>query len=67
MINGGVYIFKVEAFNSIDFPQKFSVENNYFQTHTKVSKFFGYQSDGYFLDIGIPEDFAKAQEDFLKF
>ena len=67
LINGGVYIFNVEAFTSIAFPQKFSVENNYFQTHTKTSKFFGYQSDGYFLDIGIPEDFAKAQEEFLRF
>ena len=67
LINGGVYIFNVEAFTSIDFPQKFSVENNYFQTHTNQSKFYGYQSDGYFLDIGIPEDFAKAQEEFLRF
>lgn len=67
LINGGVYIFNVEAFTSIDFPKKFSVENNYFQTHTKECKFFGYQSDGYFLDIGIPADFAKAQEEFLRF
>jgi len=26
-----------------------------------------YHSDGYFIDIGIPEDFAKAQTDFTKF
>jgi D-glycero-alpha-D-manno-heptose 1-phosphate guanylyltransferase len=67
LINGGVYIFNVQAFLSIDFPQKFSLENNYFQTHTKESKFYGYQSDGYFLDIGIPEDFARAQDEFLRF
>ena len=67
LINGGVYIFKVETFNSIDFPTKFSVENDYFQSFTQAHKFFGYQSDGYFLDIGIPEDFAKAQEEFLRF
>jgi len=66
LINGGVYIFNVEGFTSIDFPQKFSIENNYFQTHTKKCKFFGYQSDGYFLDIGIPDDFAKAQKEFLR-
>ncbi len=67
LINGGVYIFKVDSFISIDFPQKFSVENNYFQLFTKVHKFYGYQSDGYFLDIGIPSDFAKAQSEFKKF
>lgn len=67
LINGGVYIFDVATFTTIDFPQKFSLENNYFQTHAKESKFYGYQSDGYFLDIGIPEDFTKAQEEFLRF
>ena len=67
LINTGVYIFNVKVFTSIDFPQTFSLVKDYFQTHTKESKFYGYQSDGYFLDIGIPEDFAKAQEEFLRF
>jgi len=67
LINGGVYIFKVRPFASVDFPRKFSVENNYFQLFTKAHKFYGYQSDGYFLDIGIPTDFAKAQEEFKRF
>ena len=26
--------------------------------------FFAFPSSGYFIDIGIPEDYAKAQEDF---
>lgn len=67
LINGGVYIFQVSSFLAVEFPKKFSVENHYFQAFTKAHAFYGYQSDGYFLDIGIPEDFARAQEEFRRF
>jgi len=64
VINGGVYIFDVQSFLKHDFPNKFSIESGYFEDKMESSKFIGYQSDAYFLDIGIPDDFAKAQSEF---
>ncbi len=66
LINGGVYLFDVAAFRNQQMPQKFSVEKNYFEAGTDRMKFYGFISEGYFLDIGIPEDFAKAQHEFKK-
>ncbi len=64
LINGGVYIFNVYHINAIDFPEKFSIENDFFQSHIGTSKFSGFESEAYFLDIGVPSDFNKAQEEF---
>lgn len=61
VINAGSYIFNVNAFNALDFPEKFSIEKEFFETHLEKVKLQGFQSNGYFLDIGIPQDFKKAQ------
>ena len=59
-INGGVYLVKKSLFKGFNLPQKFSfeefMENNFLilKAHAKVF-------DGYFIDIGVPEDFKKAQ------
>lgn len=61
LINTGNYIFNVEAFLKQDLPEKFSVEKEFFEKKIEELKFVGHASEGYFLDIGIPEDFKKAQ------
>lgn len=61
LINTGNYIFKVDAFLKQDLPGKFSVEKEFFEKKIEELKFVGHASEGYFLDIGIPEDFKKAQ------
>ena len=61
LINTGTYIFNVNAFQALEFPEKFSIEKEFFETHLDKMNFMGYCSDGYFLDIGIPIDFKKAQ------
>lgn len=66
MINGGVYIFNRLAFEQLEFPKKFSIEQDYFQAKVAEGKFYGLPSEAYFLDIGIPSDFAKAQEEFTQ-
>jgi D-glycero-alpha-D-manno-heptose 1-phosphate guanylyltransferase len=59
-INGGIYLLNREIFNG--FPhQKFSLENDFFKTKVSELTLHAFQSDGFFLDIGIPEDYAKAQ------
>lgn len=64
LINGGVYVINKNDFLKENFPQKFSFEKNYLETSVVEKKFFGKIFSDYFIDIGIPEDFKKAQEDF---
>jgi D-glycero-alpha-D-manno-heptose 1-phosphate guanylyltransferase len=66
MINGGSYIINKQLFIQRDLPQKFSFETEYLQRFASERKFFGSVQDGYFIDIGIPEDYRQAQQDFQK-
>lgn len=62
LINGGVYLIRRSALDAL--PQKFSMEKDFFEKVVGGGRIAGYVSDGYFIDIGIPEDYSKAQEDF---
>ena len=64
VINGGVYALNVASFSNEKFPEKFSMEQDYFERLVKERKMYGLIQEGYFIDIGIPEDFEKAQKDF---
>lgn len=64
-INGGIYFLNRTIFLSTTEPNKnFSIENDFFSKFSDKLFFQGFPSDDYFIDIGIPEDFEKAQEDF---
>jgi D-glycero-alpha-D-manno-heptose 1-phosphate guanylyltransferase len=63
-INGGVYYFNKTYLESFDFPDKFSIEKDFFEKHFSEERMFGYRCHSYFLDIGIPEDYKKAQHEF---
>ncbi len=60
-INGGTYIIKKKILEVID-KETFSFEKSVLES--KLFDIYAYESDGYFIDIGIPEDYYKAQEDF---
>ncbi len=64
LISGGIYLVDVPSLKSLTFPEKFSIERDYFEKHLTHHNIAGHLSDGYFLDIGIPEDYQRAQEDF---
>jgi D-glycero-alpha-D-manno-heptose 1-phosphate guanylyltransferase len=66
-INGGIYLMNRDFITKPQFPEKFSIEKDCFEKQFKLSRFFGYPAKGYFLDIGIPEDFYRAQDEFRKF
>jgi len=65
-INGGVYILNKSAFFSHKLPQKHSFEKDYLERYVSESPIFGCIQDGYFIDIGIPADYLKAQSDLKK-
>ncbi len=64
LINGGVYVLNVKSFLSESLPQKFSFEKEYMEALFLTRKMIGIEQDGYFIDIGIPQDYLKAQHDF---
>jgi len=66
-INGGIYLINKEFFVANQFPEKFSVEIDCFEKHYSRSRMFGYPARGYFLDIGIPEDYMRSQDEFKQF
>jgi D-glycero-alpha-D-manno-heptose 1-phosphate guanylyltransferase len=64
LINGGVYLLNKDREHLSAFPEKFSFEKDFLEPEAGRNSLQGYLSDTYFIDIGIPEDYYKAQDDF---
>ena len=67
LINGGIYLIDKKFFLTRDFPDKFSIEKDCFEKMYNFFPFYGLVSKQYFLDIGIPEDYQRAQDEFKEF
>lgn len=65
LINGGIYVINKELFNILDLPERFSFEKDIMENQVSSLKIYGCSQDRYFIDIGIPSDFEKANKDFL--
>jgi D-glycero-alpha-D-manno-heptose 1-phosphate guanylyltransferase len=63
LINGGVYLLNTEQFIHEELPEKFSFEKDYLEKYFATRKIFGSVQDDYFIDIGIPEDYYRVQQD----
>ena len=61
LINGGVYAVDRTKFLAQPFAEKFSIEKDYLELLVGEGNFYGLIQDAYFIDIGIPEDFERAQ------
>jgi len=57
-INGGIYCLRRDLLNEAD--DKFSFEK-YLETYIRKLEIIAYLSDGFFIDIGIPEDYFQAR------
>lgn len=66
LINGGLYLINCKAFLNRSFAEKFSFEKDYLEAFIAEQGFYGIQSDAYFIDIGIPQDFEQAQVDLKR-
>ncbi len=66
IINAGLYVINKPAFFKLPLPQKFSFEKDYLEKYITSGKLKGYQAEGYFIDIGVPADYEKAQTDFAQ-
>ena len=63
LINGGIYILNKDQFLARQLLQKFSFEKDYLERFCNKAPFYGSIQDGYFIDIGIPEDYLRAQSE----
>ena len=63
LVNGGIYLLQRDALQAM--PERFSMEREWLEPQVATGCLAGYVSDGYFLDIGIPEDYERAQADFF--
>jgi len=61
LINGGVYVLNRKSFMANDWPERFSFEKDFLEKEYHSQTLFGIVQEGYFIDIGIPEDFTRAQ------
>lgn len=64
LINGGIYVINRLEPIFEGLPEKFSFETAVFEPQCKLGKLFGIIQNGYFIDIGIPEDYHKADSMF---
>ncbi|HEX7415416.1 MAG TPA: nucleotidyltransferase family protein [Bacteroidia bacterium] len=68
IINAGIYLLNREVFiEQTPAGKNFSIEKDFFEKKLNKLNLYGYTYDGYFIDIGIPEDYKQAQHDFKTF
>lgn len=60
LINGGIYILNRKFIQKHNLPRKFSFENVILEKEVINNRIKGKQFSDQFLDIGIPEDYNKA-------
>ena len=60
LINGGIYLINKNVMEGFK-EKKFSLENEVFKKSCRLLKMQAFQSNAFFLDMGIPADYIKAQ------
>ena len=63
LINGGVYALDREGLLAADLPEVFSLEKDYLERSLDTRSIYGLVQDEYFVDIGIPEDYRRVQQE----
>ena len=61
LINAGAYWLRESSFEALALPAAFSLEKDVFEPHVRRLGIRGYVLDGAFIDIGVPDEFDRAQ------
>lgn len=61
LINAGCYVLPKNALEGFPLGQSFSLETEYFIPNLQRIWFDGFVTNGRFIDIGVPDDYALAQ------
>jgi D-glycero-alpha-D-manno-heptose 1-phosphate guanylyltransferase len=62
-INGGIYLLRRSLLDGC--PDVFSMEMDFMERKATAMRMKAFVSEGYFIDIGVPEDYEAAQSAFL--
>ena len=62
-INAGVYVINRDIFDEFNLPEKFSFESDFMEKEYELIKEYAFLTQGYFIDIGIPDDLEKIRKD----
>ncbi len=62
-INGGVYILSREFLTELNLPKRCSFEEDVLENLCSQGPFHAMEFTDYFIDIGIPEDYARAADE----
>lgn len=63
LINGGIYMISVETLRDHAPAPPFSLEKDFLEKHVQRLQVVGVPFDAFFIDIGTPEDFDRAQHE----
>ena len=66
-INGGVYLLNRDHYPARQFPKKYSFEHDYLSAKLQDFRICAQEQDAYFIDIGIPADYERAQREWAVF
>lgn len=61
-INGGCYVIPIRYLDDWPLDKAFSIENDHFPHSIEIEKMRFVELKGMFIDIGIPDDYFRAQE-----
>jgi len=61
LINAGCYVFPKDFLNEFPLGKAFSLEADFLTRAVIQQRIDVFVTQGYFIDIGVPEDFARAQ------
>lgn len=66
-INAGAYAIDKDLHWPAHLPEKFSFETDFLAQEIAILVPAAYEANGFFLDIGVPEDLDRAQTELTKF
>ena len=65
LVNSGIYIFEPRILDYIEDDKNISLEKDIFPKLAQENILWGYQYNGYFMDIGRPETYGQFKKDVL--
>ena len=66
LINAGCYLLPKNFFKNYEFHSSFSLEEDFLPKYIKSNFVNVFTSRGYFIDIGIPADYFRAQTELIQ-
>lgn len=67
LINTGAYLLDCSRFRKREPKDRFSFEKDYLSPLAGDAPFYGYIQEGFFMDIGTPEDFLRSQHEIKRY